>query len=518
MFDKINPRLSLTNGIGIIIFFIYLLLLLKTAWLSDDAYITYRTIDNFVNGYGLRWNIAERVQSFTHPLWLFLLSAIYFFTNEIFYTSLLVSIIISLLAVYILAFRMSISYENMIVVLLAAIFSKAFLDYSTSGLENPLTNLLLIVFGYIYLKQANKSTRTFWLGLISSLLLITRMDTILLVLPALVIEIIKSRGIKTYINLLISFVPFLLWVIFSIIYYGFPFPNTAYAKLNTGFERNALLLQGVQYFIGSFKLDPITLLLILAGIIISFFKEYRKFFPLTVGVILYLVYIIWIGGDFMKGRFFAAPLVVVLILLAGIKIKDHKIFLASAIAMMIISLLGPQPTIFGDRWPREELLIDEDGLCDERVFYKTSANLLFALKGAIMPSGDLVHAGNEIKNFNSRFALANNVGFLGFYAGSQCHILDDFALTDPLLSRLPAHKDSRIGHFRRTIPEGYIETLITGQNSIENPDLSEFYDKLTIITRENLFDSNRLKTIVNMNLGKYNYLIDNYQAAVSTDQ
>lgn len=518
MFDKINPRLSLTTGIGIIIFLVYLLLLLKTAWLSDDAYITFRTIDNFVNGYGLRWNIAERVQSFTHPLWLFLLSAFYFFTNEIFYTSLLVSIIISLLAVYMLAFRMSISYENMIVVLLAAIFSKAFLDYSTSGLENPLTNLLLIIFGYIYLKQEFKPTRTFWLGLISSLLLINRMDAFLLILPALVIEIVKSRSIKSYLTLLVSFSPFFLWEIFSIIYYGFPFPNTAYAKLNTGFERNTLLLQGVKYFIGSFKLDPTTLLVILAGIIISFLKEYRKFFPLTIGVILYLVYIIWIGGDFMKGRFFSAPLVVVLILLASIKIKDYKIFLTSANSIIMISLLGPQPTILGDSWPREELLIDEDGLCDERVFYTTSASLLFALKGVLMPSGNSVDEGNEIKNSNSRFTLANNVGFLGFYAGSHCHILDDFALTDPLLSRLPAHKDSRIGHFRRTIPEGYIETLMTGQNTIENPDLSEFYDKLTIITRENLFNSKRLKHIIYINLGKYNYLLDNYLAAVSTDQ
>jgi len=28
--------------------------LLRTAWLSDDAFITFRVIDNFVNGYGLR--------------------------------------------------------------------------------------------------------------------------------------------------------------------------------------------------------------------------------------------------------------------------------------------------------------------------------------------------------------------------------------------------------------------------------------------------------------------------------
>jgi hypothetical protein len=49
---------------------------------GDDAYFTFRTIDNFVHGYGLRWNIAERVQAYTHPLWLLLLTPFYWITGE----------------------------------------------------------------------------------------------------------------------------------------------------------------------------------------------------------------------------------------------------------------------------------------------------------------------------------------------------------------------------------------------------------------------------------------------------
>lgn len=48
--------------------------MIRSAWLSDDGLITFRTIDHFVNGGGLRFNLAERVQSYTHPLWLFLLA------------------------------------------------------------------------------------------------------------------------------------------------------------------------------------------------------------------------------------------------------------------------------------------------------------------------------------------------------------------------------------------------------------------------------------------------------------
>ncbi|KAB2966015.1 MAG: hypothetical protein F9K18_06090, partial [Thermoanaerobaculia bacterium] len=45
----------------------------RNAWLTDDAFITFRTIEQFLAGNGLRFNVHERVQSFTHPLWLALL-------------------------------------------------------------------------------------------------------------------------------------------------------------------------------------------------------------------------------------------------------------------------------------------------------------------------------------------------------------------------------------------------------------------------------------------------------------
>ena len=45
----------------------FVVVLIRTAWLSDDSFINFRTIDNFLHGYGLRWNVAERVQSFTDP-------------------------------------------------------------------------------------------------------------------------------------------------------------------------------------------------------------------------------------------------------------------------------------------------------------------------------------------------------------------------------------------------------------------------------------------------------------------
>src|SRR5919106_1295954 len=64
---------------------------LANAWIGDDAYITFRVVDNFVNGYGLTFNPDERVQAYTHPLWMLLLSVLYLVTSDLFYTTLAVS-------------------------------------------------------------------------------------------------------------------------------------------------------------------------------------------------------------------------------------------------------------------------------------------------------------------------------------------------------------------------------------------------------------------------------------------
>jgi arabinofuranosyltransferase len=249
---------KISHIIPLALILVYILLLIETAWLGDGAYITFRTIDNFVNGYGLRWNIAERVQSYTHPLWLFLLSAIYFFTREIFFTSIITSIVISILAVNILSFKLSNTWENKVLILLVIIFSKAFIDYSTSGLENPLTNLLLVSFGYVYFKKENSTTKLFLLSILLSLILINRMDCALLVLPAFLYYLIKTKSFLNHQIILIGILPFLAWELFSLIYYGFPFPNTAYAKINTGINHYDLIYQGLKYFYSSLKLDPLT--------------------------------------------------------------------------------------------------------------------------------------------------------------------------------------------------------------------------------------------------------------------
>ena len=46
-------------------------------------YITFRTARNFWNGRGLTWNPDERVQAYTHPLWMFVAVIAYGVSHEV---------------------------------------------------------------------------------------------------------------------------------------------------------------------------------------------------------------------------------------------------------------------------------------------------------------------------------------------------------------------------------------------------------------------------------------------------
>ena len=225
----------------------YAVVVFRNAWLAEDAFITFRTVDNFIHGYGLTWNVTERVQAYTNPLWMFIVSLFYFITREIFYTVTFLSIGISLLTVLVFTLWFHPLTRGAILGVIALMNSKAFIDYSTSGLENPLTHLILILFFWIYLQKEFKIHNLFWLSFIAALGTFNRMDSILLFLPALVYATWKVRSWKVLPAVIAGFAPFILWELFSLVYYGFLFPNTAYAKLDTGIPASELVVQGLYY-------------------------------------------------------------------------------------------------------------------------------------------------------------------------------------------------------------------------------------------------------------------------------
>ncbi|MBU0467483.1 MAG: hypothetical protein KKD07_00680 [Candidatus Omnitrophica bacterium] len=511
----------------LLILFIVLtaVVIVRNAWVCDDAYISYRVIDNFIHGYGLRWNTAERVQVFTHPLWMFFLSLFYFFTREIFITSIIVSIILVLISIYLVTYKISKATSLSLLAVTILCFSKAFIDFSTSGLENPATFLLLAIFFTVFINARSDPKKLLVLSFIAALGVLNRMDSLLLFFPALVYEFYKClkfkfKLLKSFGSVIIGFVPFILWEIFSIIYYGFPFPNTAYAKLNTGIETTMLVKQGAFYLISSYVdlQDLITPTVVVIAIFSSFFLKEKKMKFIALGTFLYLMYIIKIGGCFMLGRFLAAPLFCSVIILSRCEVLRKKwlwwpMFIVLTIAVFVSPL---SPVLSGSKYDNSSYNVAQynRGISDERGFYYKNSSFLKTLMGEKMPTYFTVTEGKRLRDDPElRYIMAQVIGFMGFYAGSDVHIIDPFALSDPLLARIPVpdHRMVRVGHYKRNFPQGYLESVAMDRTMIQSPDLAKYYDELNIITRGELFTKKRFSNIWKINTGQLQYLLDGYK-------
>ena len=507
---------------------LFLVALVRTAWMSDDAYITMRSVDNFVNGYGLRWNIDERVQAFTHPLWMLLISGLYAITREGYFTPLFLSITISLLTLGVLGFKIADSWRAGVFAVAALMFSSSFVTYSTSGLENPLNHFLIVLFVLVLLWNRPGAFKLFLLSLITSLTILNRQDIVLLIMPAYLLSIWEERAVwrahpLRFLGLIIlGFLPMIFWESFSLLYYGTIFPNTYYAKLGTGVSHAVLVRHGLNYFLVSMDFDPIGFLLIAAALTIAFWKRTAWHLVLATGVILYLLYIIWFGGDFMSGRFFTGPILLAVIILIRSQLFTSNLRIAAPFVIMtVMSLQSPYSPLFAKQPTGCGVQrFDTHGVGDERSCYYEGTGLLNQKPySPIHPNHGLAEAGIKARSRPEPILIAGAIGMYGYFAGPEKHIVDINGLADPLLARLPIPPDKpwRIGHFERLIPGGYLESLAWGENKICEPHLRHFYDELTLLTQGDLLDARRLEAIWRMNTFQYDADIEAYVQNATTD-
>lgn len=504
------------------LFLLLATLIVRSAWLGDDAYIPIRTVDNLLNGYGLRWNIDERVQVFTDPFWTFLTAACYAVTHEIFITTIVLCIVTSLCAVGVLIKLGSASAAAAIVSLVALISSKAFVDYTTSGLENPLNYLLVGLFSVILLRGP-VTRRTFnYLILLYALVGFNRLDLLLLLLPPLTLAAVlysRASGIRlraVFVDVVVYSTPLWGWLLFATIYFGYALPNTYYAKLYTGIPASEHVKQGLLYYLNSLNYDPATLLVIALTLAVAFAGKDARLKAAAVGIVLYLLYIVKIGGDFMSGRFFSVPFFFAVTLLAHLRLC-RRVWIGIGGVCLITSLSAKYPPLFYNEdykgiienpnaASRTSDVTDRRGIADERGWYFRDAGLLTVLtREQWTPLNPWAIAGQQARGDNLDLVEFGTPGFYGYYAGPGVHIIDTYALGDPLLSRLPVFDPHhwKVGHYGRSVPLGYIETLQTGVTKIENPSIRKLYRITKILTRDPIWSAKRFKEIAKANLGFY---------------
>ena len=472
--------------------------LIRTAWISDDAAITLRTVLNAVYGFGARFNIDERVQAYTHPLWFLLISGATFLTRNVFASTFALSILVSLLVAWLMLTRVARTPATAVLAAGVLMLSKAYVDFSTSGLENPLAHLLIVIAVLTGTAAAYEQDGPPWTGrflLTVSLMYLCRPDLPLVVLPLLLVVIVQHRRSPAQLFRAFAFasVPVLAWTLFSLFYYGFPLPNTAYAKLGAAIPADELASQGIEYLRDSLRRDPLTLAVIAAGTTLGLWKA-RIDAAIAAGGLLYLAYVVAIGGDFMSGRFLTVPLLVSTIVLVRTALARWQVGAFAVIVIVLGAVSLPRTLLSGSSYDGE--MIPLNGIVDERGYYFQRYGLISADSKLTQP--DWVPGARRVQ------ITCGNLGFEGISGGPALHLIDTCALADPLLARLPAESTAhwRIGHFLRQMPTDYEESVARDGNVLADPPTREFYRSIRLITRGPLTASARLREVVRMNLGE----------------
>ncbi len=82
-------------------------------------------------------------------------------------------------------------------------------------------------------------------------------------------------------------------------------------------------------------------------------------------------------------------------------------------------------------------------------------------------------------------------------------MIDEFALGDPLLARRPIATAERwrIGHFQRTVPDGYLRARETGDTRGMQPDLARYWGETRLAVSGPLLAPERLRAVARLNTG-----------------
>jgi arabinofuranosyltransferase len=508
-----------------------LTLLVRTAWQADDAYAAWRLVDNFVHGNGLRYNLDERVQTFTSMLWTFLVAGFYAIFRDIYYTSVFLSLGLTLIAAALIVWPHR-KHSLVIVFGYAAIFlSVSFMDFSCAGFENPLSHLILAVFATVYFSRSFDSRLTMRLLFgIAGLAGLTRLDTLAYyVLPiGLAVWTSPLTFREKSRDSLFFVVPLVAWHGFTLFYFGFPLQNAAYAKRFNNLPLSEYLRAGLDYYLNIIQRDPVTLSLILTGLFIGLRSHDGRLRCFAAGIGFYLLYILFIGGDYMSGRFFTlAYAAAIIVLLRSEVLEDLKVAICGLGIVIVLGCLAPQPVFLTDQHygeKREDPNVTEwvqRGIANERYSWYQHSGLLLSSRHYDMPrptpGWDFIAARERVipdMALHKPTRVVNMIptGYFGFFMPRDVHVYDTNGQVDPLMARLPyaTHRKWVVGHLFKPEPQGYSHTLITGENKIADPSLAIYYEKLRLITRGELFSIRRLGTIIKMNLGYYDHYLIEY--------
>jgi arabinofuranosyltransferase len=445
---------------GIIVYF--LINILQIRFIQDDAFTSFRYVKNFVEGNGLVFNIGERVEGYTNFLWVMILS-VPMYISQIFNLDLNIEIVaqtlsiffcvIVIIEIYILSgmFNVFGRKENSLTSRLISETAKLipsflmavsipFLYWGISAMETSLFIALTLLSIILYLKNYSSKKPGKSFVIVSVLNTLTRPEGMiffsLIMLHSFTVNYVKVDGEnvigkirksftkKFVVEIVFYVIAVLVYLGFKLIYYGYPFPNTFYAKTDFSIK---FLLRGWLYFWEFAKPFLAYGILLLLPLILWKQKDERLKFSLLYGIILcWILIIIILGGDVLPiNRFFLPilPLIFILITKALFLIIDfvsaNRRFQKSFIIIIACALLIV--------W----------GICNYNEQYEMMMTKRAYESGLVKKMK--IYASwicQQVEKDNRKVSVAmSTIGAFSYYSGAR--VIDLVGLTDEYVAHHP---------------------------------------------------------------------------------
>lgn len=331
----------------LILTFTFFYNVILNTWISEDGYIFFRYVNNLLEGYGPVFNIGQRVEGFTSPLWLYLLYFLKHFTGlNINLITIFLSYALSIASIFILSISLFHKNHLGIIGFIILLSTDFIFDFSTSGFETPLIIFLTIAIALI-IKNKNYDTNIYLFSFLVSLSILTRPEFGILFIIFFFYYSYKSFKEKTLILFKFLFFPLITifpYQIFRMYYYVSVFPNTYYEKKSS----IIYIDQGINYFTDFFNSYKITSILLIIFFIINLIKFFinKNFNSLFIVLIpsCFCLYLFFSGGGYMHGRLFLIPFLFFCVLNFNYYLKFENLF-SFIFALLLYFLLISQVPI-----------------------------------------------------------------------------------------------------------------------------------------------------------------------------
>ena len=275
--------------------------------LPDDVYIYLKYVRNLISFDEISFNKGIKTYGFTSPLWLFLIYASSFVSNNLYsipqYLSLLCAFL-SIVIWYMILDKMCVDYMKYLL-LLMIIFEPNLLKHSNIGFES--TMCFFLSSWLIYILFYTKKDNLYLLGIVLGLYPLVRPDSLIFLLPIVSSVLIKKKvpfKAQIFLLTLICIINF-PWLIFSYLYFGTIFTSTFYVKGNgTAFGSKYIenSVDVAKIFFGNYMVPILATIIILVKSRTEKFNNYIKF--VTAISISCLFYIISINNEIIYARYF----------------------------------------------------------------------------------------------------------------------------------------------------------------------------------------------------------------------